>query len=326
MFKRILSICALIFFSTYGIAVEFNLSDREQTERYALVTGATRGIGRSIIVELIKKDPTLKIFAVARTKNDVQQLFEEYPIQIIPLSADLSCTQDLEHIIHTVRSTLSSHGALAYLIHNAALIEPIGDLHYLQRQSLTSLSFLMEATYKTNVIAPHLVTLSLLPQLIKSTCARVLFISSGAGEHPVPGAITYSCTKAALDQLARNLYICVPKTVAIGVLNPGVVDTDMHATLRTYPEEQFSLVSKFRAAKENNELISPLVSAQFVIHLLYDTSVEEFSSKKWSLYFTRPNNCPAWLSHDIGSPPHYITRLPNQILKSHCVLTEETLD
>lgn len=326
MLKRILYTCALIFFSTYGIALELHLPHAKQAERYALVTGATRGIGRSIVMELIKKDPTLKIFAVARTKKDVEQLFEEYPLQIIPISADLSRTKDLEHIIHTVRSTLSSQGALVYLIHNAALIEPIGDLDYLQKQNLKSLSSLMEATYKTNVIAPHLLTVSLLPELAQHASSRVLFISSGAGEHPVPGAITYSCTKAALDHLARNLYICVPETIAVGVLHPGVVDTDMHARLRTYPEEQFSFVSKFRQAKENNELIHPLVSAQFVIHLLYETSMEEFSSKKWNLYFTRPDNCPEWLSQDIGSPPHYITRLPNQILTSHSVFIEETVE
>lgn len=288
---------------TFLISMMLVIQVIASSQKYALVTGASRGIGRALVEELLEKDENLRVFAVARSGQDLEKLMRAYQDRVIAISADVSQVEGVEKILHIVRSTLAQSGTLLYLIHNAAIISPLGDLHHLQQLPLSSLFSMMETSYLTNVIAPHILTLELLPELKKASEARVLFVSSRAGDVPVPGAVTYSCTKAALDHLAVNLSASLTSNVGIGLLHPGEVDTDMQADLRTPSEDQMQISKNFRSRKDNNQLISPLVSAQFIMHLLYETSLEEFSKQKWDIYFLRPQNLPDELIQAIGSPP-----------------------
>lgn len=274
--------------------------------RYALVTGASRGIGKALVEELLQKDLDLRIFAVARGKQDLEKLASGYPERVIPIAADVGQADGIQKMLEVVRLTMSFDGVLSYLIHNAGIVTPLGDCEYLQKQSISLLLSQMETSYRTNVIAPHLLTLALLPELQKAPEARILLISSRAGDIAVPGIITYSCAKAALDHLALNLQSSLADSIGVGLLIPGEVDTDMQGDLRTPPEDQFASTTCFREAKVKNQLLSPNVSAKFIVHLLYETSLLEFSKGKWDIYFNRPANLPDPLSQAIGSPPPYL--------------------
>jgi benzil reductase ((S)-benzoin forming) len=303
---------AFIFFTIFSTFVSLfgEQTNFQNEKKYALVTGASRGIGRSLIEALIEKDKNLQIFAVARGKKDLEQLSRLYPNNLLPIIADISRLEGLEKIQETVRSYLVNGGTLSYLVHNAAIIYPLGNLDYLAQQTSSSMLSIMDKSYNTNVIAPHLLTIALLSELKKATNARVLFISSPAAEIAAPGAVTYSCTKAALDHLVLNLKSSLKKEVFFGVLNPGEVDTDMQAELRALSENQLPISSQYREAKNNHQLLSPKVAAQFIVHLLYDVSLEEFSEKKWDIYFIRPKSLPDYLINAIGIPPKYV--IPNE--------------
>ncbi len=284
-------------------------AETSNVKKYALITGASRGIGRSLVEEILERDQEIQIFAVARGQKDLSELAAAYPDHVIPIIADLSIAEDLEHIQKTVQSTLLDDGALSYLVHNAAIITPIGDPDFLHRQPIDSMMSMMDSAYRTNVIAPHLLTVALLPELKRAKDAKVLFVSSRAGDVAVPGAATYSCTKAALDHLVLNLQSSLQGEISIGTLHPGEVDTDMQAVLRAPGKTQSAISAQFREAKEKNLFISPMVSAKFIAYLLYDTSFEEFSEKKWDIYYLRPSNFPDSLAKVIGAPPGYLKPL-----------------
>lgn len=278
----------------------------QAAKNYALVTGASRGIGKAIVEELLKKDPNLHIFAVARGEKDLEALTKIAPERIIAIVTDLTKTESIEKIKKTVQSTLLDQGTLSYLIHNAAIISPLGDLEYLQEQPTDALYSMIDESYRVNVIAPHLLTIALLQELKKSKDPRILFVSSKAGEIALPGIVTYSCCKAALDHLTLNMQHSLNGKIAVGYLHPGEVDTDMHVELRKPSEENLAITTQFRKAKENNKLISATTSAQFIVHLLYHTTPTQFSEKKWDIYYVRPENLPAWLDKAIARPPTYL--------------------
>lgn len=280
-----------------------SLSAEQMETKYAVITGASRGIGRALVEVLLERDNELRIFAVARGEKDLEEIADAHLGQVIPIVADISTAEGLEEVKKTVRATLLDGGSLSYLVHNAAILAPLGDLDYLHQQPLPEVLSMMDTSYRINVIAPHLLTVSLLPELRRAGDAKILFVSSRAADLALPGMVTYSCTKAALDHMVKNLRASFKKEVSIGMLHPGEIDTDMQTNLRRVPETQLAISAQFKKAEKNGRLISSKTSAKFIAYLLCDTSFEEFSEKKWDIYFVRPSNFPQELSDEIGMPP-----------------------
>jgi len=102
---------------------------------------------------------------------------------------------------------------------------------------------------------------------------RILHISSGAGRSAYPGWSVYCATKAALDLHARAIQLdrdtnVGDTTVKACSLAPGVIDTDMQATIRTTPDADFPLRQRFVDMKETGTLISPEDCARALVDYL----------------------------------------------------------
>ncbi len=109
---------------------------------------------------------------------------------------------------------------LDLLIHNAGL----GYYGAPAAQPAASIETLIQVNLKTPLALTH----SLLPQLAPAH-GKVVFISSVAAALPVPDYAVYGATKAALDGLARNLRVELAERVAVQVIHPGAIRTEMHA-------------------------------------------------------------------------------------------------
>jgi NAD(P)-dependent dehydrogenase (short-subunit alcohol dehydrogenase family) len=90
--------------------------------------------------------------------------------------------------------------------------------------------------YRTNVVAPLLLTALLLPQLT-ATHGRVIDISSDAAVEPYPSWGAYGSSKAALDQASAVLAVELPG-LRVYALDPGDMRTQMHQD--AYPEDDIS--------------------------------------------------------------------------------------
>jgi 3-hydroxy acid dehydrogenase/malonic semialdehyde reductase len=176
----------------------------------AVVTGASGGIGRAIVTELVRLG--MRVHALA-----------------LP-DADLDSMNGLAGVtVHgvDVRDTGALTQALAdldidVLVNNAGII---GDLQPAQASNTAVADALIDINLRAAVHA----TLSLLPGMVRRNLGHVVFTGSIAGHRPTANSAIYSATKAALNAFADGLRLDLHgAAVRITVLAPGRVETHLY--------------------------------------------------------------------------------------------------
>jgi len=210
------------------------------TGRIALVTGASRGIGRAVAIDLARAGA--HVIALARTQGALEDLDDEIrgagsEATLVPCDLkDFDALDRLGHAIH------GRWGKLDILIGNAGLLGPVSPLAHVEPKQ-------WDDVFAVNVTANYRLIRSLDPLLRTSDAGRVIFITSGAGHRAdfKPYWGPYATSKAALDALART-YAAETENVSpvrVMLVNPGPLRTAMRAkampgedpmTLRT-PED-----------------------------------------------------------------------------------------
>lgn len=182
----------------------------------AVVTGAGRGIGRSVALALAREGAA--VTAVARTASQLDEVVAEirqHGGRAIPCVADLRVRADCDRAVATARA---AHGRLAILVNNAGV-----GLH---RPFAETSDEDWAATLGTNLSGVFYTTRAALPDLTNGG-GHVFMISSLAGTNPIPGLAAYCASKAALDHLAACLMLEVRQQgVKVTTLAPGSVDTE----------------------------------------------------------------------------------------------------
>ncbi|KAK9080050.1 hypothetical protein SSX86_001725 [Deinandra increscens subsp. villosa] len=162
----------------------------------ALVTGGTRGIGYAIVEELAEFGAI--IHTCSRNQNEIDQRLQEWKdkgYQVTASLCDLSSKQQREDLINTVSSIFN--GRLDILINNAAAVL----LKDATQHTFENYAFIMG----TNFESPFHLTQLAHPLLKASGDASVVFISSVAGVMALPAISVYAASKAAINQLTKNL-------------------------------------------------------------------------------------------------------------------------
>jgi len=95
----------------------------------------------------------------------------------------------------------------------------------------------------------------------------VLFISSGAAQHPLSGLSAYSTTKAGLEMFARCLSKEEPE-VKVLTINPGTMDTHMQDRMKSVDEADCPDVQLFRDFRAAGKLVAPSIVAAKIIKLI----------------------------------------------------------
>jgi 3-oxoacyl-[acyl-carrier protein] reductase len=181
----------------------------------ALVTGAGRGIGRSIAVALGRAGAAVTL--VARTRSELDAVaaeIQEAGGRARVYAGDLS---DPDVPRSAVDAAVQVHGRLQILVNNAA----VGVHAPLVETSDSD----WDRTIGTNLSAVFRLTRAALPHLTAGG-GHVFMISSLAGLNPIAGMSAYCASKAALDQLAACLMLEVRQHgVKVTTIAPGSVDT-----------------------------------------------------------------------------------------------------
>jgi NAD(P)-dependent dehydrogenase (short-subunit alcohol dehydrogenase family) len=226
-----------------------NSNSQHLLGRIALVTGASKGIGRASAVALARAGA--HVVAVARDVGRLEDLDDAIRREggtatLVPM--DL---QDFAAIDRVGKAIFERWGKLDILFGNAGVLGPLTPLTHLQAN-------VWEEIMRVNLTANWRLIRALDPLLRLSDAGRALFVSSAVahGNRPFWGA--YSISKAALEAMVRTYAAeLAGTTVRANLLNPGPTRTDMRAAAMP-AEDPMTLP----AAEELTPLIVELLSPE----------------------------------------------------------------
>ncbi len=185
--------------------------------KIAFVSGANRGIGKAITLELLNQGVE-KIYAGARSLETLKELEAQYSGRIVPVQLDVTDEA-------SIQLASKSIDKLDILVNNAGVFAVGGVLADSAIES-------MKTNLDVNVWGVLKLSNALLPQLKSSKESAIVNISSVAGLGNMPMAGTYSVSKAAVHSMTQGMRAELAEngTLVMGVY-PGPIDTDMAAGL-----------------------------------------------------------------------------------------------
>ena len=217
-------------------------------QRIALVTGASRGIGRAVALELARRG--WRVIALARAKKALEQLDDEVKAlggaaTLIPL--DL---RDFAAIDGLAAPLLERFGRLDGLAACAGVLGALTPAHQ-------ATPAVMDETIAVNFLANQRLIRALHPLLRASDAGRAVFLTSGASRSPHAYWAPYSASKAALDALvacyARELEVTPIKA---NLFNPGPTRTSMRK--KAFPgEDPMTLPAPEEVAPSICDMLEP---------------------------------------------------------------------
>ncbi|NUT47696.1 MAG: SDR family oxidoreductase [Saccharothrix sp.] len=192
----------------------------------ALVTGASRGIGRAIALRLAA-DGMRVVVHYAQDSSAAEEVVASAGRGAFAVRASLPSELD---------ALVAALPPLDVLVNNAAVGLPAAI------EDVTPEAF--DAVFAVNVRAPFFLVQRALPLLRDG--GRIVNISSGATRIAMPVGIAYSMTKGALDTFTRTLaHHLGPRGITVNTVAPGVVDTDQNASwLRGNPEAEAAMAAR----------------------------------------------------------------------------------
>ena len=210
-----------------------------------IITGASKGLGASLLQLALNDEHT--VISLSRTKS-------------ISHPRHLHITQDLAKS-KTIRSKLDKAFAKidmnkikeVYLINNAAVIEPIGNVNNFSVDD-------MEIHLKVNLLTPMVLCGHIMDKFKnKKSPITIINIISGAAHRPIINWSQYCSTKSGLKMFTDCLNLDYEKRKSFKAItfSPGVMDTSMQATIRNQSKRNFKNIDRFKELKQKNELLSP---------------------------------------------------------------------
>jgi NAD(P)-dependent dehydrogenase (short-subunit alcohol dehydrogenase family) len=217
----------------------------------ALVTGASRGMGRAAALALAAAGARVVVH-YGRNADEAKSVVEQIRVaggRADAVGADLSTPDGPQMLAAQVRDLIGGH--LDIVVANAGISRSAAI------EDVTVKDF--DDLFAVNVRAPYFLVQQLLPVL--GDGSSVLFVSS-LGAHAAVGTLSaYAATKGAIDTLVKYFAAALgPRGIRVNAIAPGVIDTDMSNFAKT--DEGKSMVLGMQALKRigQPEDVGPVVA------------------------------------------------------------------
>jgi 3-oxoacyl-[acyl-carrier protein] reductase len=189
----------------------------------ALVTGASRGIGRAIAQRLAAEGALVAIHYGGNdaAANETLKAIEQASGKGFLVKAELGVHGDVDMLVSKLEKGLADR-PLDILVNNAAVAPQV------PLEQTTPEEF--DRLFSVNVRAPFFIIQRMLPLMADG--GRIINISSGVTWFATP-ATAYSMTKGALNALGRSLANSLgARNITVNTISPGITDTDMNPSIR----------------------------------------------------------------------------------------------
>ncbi len=190
------------------------------TERWAIITGASRGLGQVLAVNYWAAGYSLHLIArdLEALTRFQQTLSSSTTQQCLIHAVDLSCDQQIELFCSKV---ISEQWPVHALVNNAAIHGPIGPA---SRADFG----LWKQTFQVDLFAAVALCQAVVPAMIRNNYGSIINISGGGATGPRPNFSAYACAKTALvrfsETLAQELR---PHKIRVNCIAPGPMPTKL---------------------------------------------------------------------------------------------------
>ena len=200
------------------------------TSRVALVTGASRGIGRAIALALAQRGAT--VVAAARGDNAGPVVDEIAALGRTAEAVSLDVTEAAA-VEAAVAGVLERHGRIDILVSNAGITRD----QLLLRMKRED----WDAVLATNLTASFMICQAVLRPMLKQRGGRIVAISSVVGQMGNAGQANYAASKAGLIGFCKSMAREVAsRGITVNVVAPGLIETDMTRALTGASREDWA--------------------------------------------------------------------------------------
>jgi len=207
------------------------MSPAEMKERVSVVTGASRGIGRSIALELAARGSDLVL--LARGRDDLERVARECEARgarCRTVAVDLA---EAASIGGAAEESLKAFGRFDHLVNNAGVTSD-GLLMRMKRAE-------WDRVLAVNLTGAFEMTRALLPVMVRARYGRIVNVSSVVALMGNPGQANYCAAKAGLIGFTKSLAREVAsRSITVNAVAPGFIDTEMTRVLAPEARDRMS--------------------------------------------------------------------------------------
>lgn len=225
------------------------------SNKVAIVTGGTRGIGRSIVIALAKEgaDCAFTYLKNQELANSIVKEVANIGGKALPVQMDVRDFESSKNLIEKVKETF---GRLDILVNNAGIIRDKS----LMMMSKEDWSDVID----TDLTGVFNTTRACIITFLKQKSGNIINISSVNGIHPLPGQVNYAAAKAGVIGFTKSLAREVaPYNIRVNAVAPGFIETDMTRELtEEYKNKFLGLIplSRFGTSEEVAQAVVFLAS------------------------------------------------------------------
>ncbi|MED1470334.1 SDR family oxidoreductase [Bacillus salipaludis] len=195
----------------------------------AIVTGASRGIGKEIALKLAEQGVKLALVGSSEQVNQTaKELKNKGFSHVLPIQADVSNESDMQGV---VRKTIEEYGHIDLLVNNAG----VGFFKLTEEVTVEE----WKKVFEVNVQGVFLGIKAVLPQMKERKSGTIITISSDVGRYTIPNGAAYTATKYAVQGFSGSVAQEVREYgIRVGTINPGMVDTYFAESTQGLPEKK----------------------------------------------------------------------------------------
>ena len=218
----------------------------ETSNKVALITGATRGIGKAIALELADNgyNISLNYRALTDEVNNLKVELESKGIKCLLVNGDVTSYETCENI---VKQTIDTFGQIDVLVNNAGITKD-GLLMRMKQEDFTKV-------IDVNLVGTFNMTRNTIPFMVKKKAGRIINISSVVGITGNAGQTNYSASKAGIIGITKSMAKeLASRNIYVNAVAPGFINTNMTEVLSDKVKENINAQIPLKRMGEAEEI------------------------------------------------------------------------